>query len=275
MGIGSLGSLSFWQQDQNFWNQAQQQAQSQAASNALITAIGNLQTNKVRGLASIANQTALNRVNAQLQSALQSAIQTSQGGSSTSSSSTPTSTNGSPATGTGTVPLTAGTSLLTLGIPPTGSITVSDGTNTTTYSSTGTDTVGDLVNALNQPNVYGNAQVAAWLNTSGDLVIQGLNNTDPVSVGGTFASNVGFGAKNSSFQATPPTPAGSSSSSSATSSGSSSATGSTTSGGGTSSSSTTTNTTPPPTLFNSSYAAQTAGTALTLWLSGTSLNLLA
>ena len=73
MGIGSLGSVSFWQQDQNYWNQAQQQAQSAAASNALITTMGNLQTNKVRGLASIANELALSRVNAQLQAALQSA----------------------------------------------------------------------------------------------------------------------------------------------------------------------------------------------------------
>ena len=199
MGIGSLGSVSFWQQDQNYWNQAQQQAQSAAASTALITTMGNLQTNKVRGLASLANELALSRVNAQLQAALQSAQQTSQSGSSTSGSQT--SSAGSPATGTGTAPLTAGTSLLTLGIPPTGTVTVSDGTNTTTYSSTGTDTVGDLVNALNQKNVYGNAQVAAWLNSSGQLVISGLNVTDPVSVGGTFASNVGFGAKNSSFSA--------------------------------------------------------------------------
>ena len=216
MGIGSLGSVSFWQQDQNNWNQAQQQAQSAAASNALITAMGNLQTNKVRGLASLANELALSRVNAQLQAALQSAQQTSQSGSSTSGSQT--SSAGSPATGTGTVPLTAGTSLLTLGIPPTGTVTVSDGTNTTTYSSTGTDTVGDLVNALNQPNVYGNAQVAAWLNSSGQLVIHGLNDTDPVSVGGTFASDVGFGANNSSFQPTAPTRAASTASASSTSS---------------------------------------------------------
>ena len=137
MGIGSLGSLSFWQQDQNFWNQAQAQAQSPAASNALITAIGSLRPTRYRDSASIANQTALDRVNAQIKAALQSAdAEQSQSGSSTSSSSTPTSTNGSPATGTGTVPLSADTSLLTLGIPPNGTITVSDGTNTTTYSST-------------------------------------------------------------------------------------------------------------------------------------------
>jgi hypothetical protein len=45
--------------------------------------------------------------------------------------------------------------LLTLGILAGGAITVSDGTNTTTYKSTGKDT-GDLLNAINK-NAYGNA----------------------------------------------------------------------------------------------------------------------
>ena len=51
------------------------------------------------------------------------------------------------------MPLSANTALLTLGIPKNGTITVSDGTNTTTFASTGTDTVGDLINAINNPNV--------------------------------------------------------------------------------------------------------------------------
>jgi hypothetical protein len=60
MGIGSIGSVgstSFWQDDQNFWNQAQSQAQSSAQSNALINAMGSLMTNQAKGLASIANKT--------------------------------------------------------------------------------------------------------------------------------------------------------------------------------------------------------------------------
>src|SRR5277367_6480563 len=137
MGIGSIGSVSFWQQDQDFWNQAKAQSQASAASNALITDIGSLMTNQASGLASIANQTALDRVNAQLKAAAESAIQASQASSGTSSSSS--SLSGAPAIGTGTVPLSANTSLLTLGIAPNSTFTLSDGTNTTSYVSQGTD----------------------------------------------------------------------------------------------------------------------------------------
>ena len=223
MGIGSIGSVSFWQQDQNNWNQAQVQAQTSAASDALITAMGNLMTNKVAGLASIANQEALDRVNAQLTAGLQSALQASQSASSPNAS-----TTGAPAIGTGTVPLSPTTSLLTLGIPPNGTITVSDGTNETLYASTGSDTVSDLINAINNQNIATNAQVTASLNERGQLVLTGNNKAVPISVGGLFASDVGFGDKNDSFQPTAPTP--SSSSSSATPSSSSSAASSTSSG---------------------------------------------
>jgi hypothetical protein len=279
MGTGSIGSIgssiSFWQQDQNYWTQVQQNNQAQSQSTALINVIGGAMTNKAQGLAGIANKTALSRVNSQLTAALQSALQTSEGGSASSSSSSPSSSSSSssglPAIGTGTVPLTANTSLLTLGIPATGAITVSDGTNTTTYASTGTDTVGDLLNALNQPNVYGKAQISAYLNSSGDLVVSGLNDTDPISVGGTFASDIGFGASNSTSSTSTSSSAGSTGSSS-TSSSSSNSTGSTAS---TASSSTT----PPPTVFNSATALQTSGTAEILLASsgsaGTLLNMLA
>ena len=80
MGIGSIGSVSFWQQDQNFWQQAQAQDQASTASNALITAMGSLMTNEFKGIASIANQTALDRVNSELEAAAQSAVQSSQSG---------------------------------------------------------------------------------------------------------------------------------------------------------------------------------------------------
>ena len=62
------------------------------------------------------------------------------------------------ATGTGTVPLTSGTSLSGLGFLTRGNFTVSDGTFTTTYQSTGTDTVGDLISAINS-GAPGNALV--------------------------------------------------------------------------------------------------------------------
>jgi hypothetical protein len=265
-----IGSISFWQQDQNFWNQAQSESQSSSASTSLINAMGSLETNKVKGLASIANQEALTRTNNQLVAALKSAVAASNGTSSTSSTSTPAAPpTPLPATGTGTIPLTAGTSLITLGIPPTGAITVSDGTNTPTYTSTGTDSVGDLINAINTSGPK-NAQASAYLDPSGHLVIEAQNNTDTISVGGLFASNIGFGGTNTSFQ-----PAIASSSSSAGSSSSASSSASTAS----TASSTTTSSTPAPALFNSAYALQTSGTAATLLASAgsssSSINLLA
>src|SRR5271157_5515985 len=126
--IGSIGSISFWQQDQNYWTQAQAESQATAANDSLINLIGSLQVDKVKGLASIANKVALNRVNAELTAALQSAVAASKAAA---AAQTPTSVTGKAATGTGTVPLTADTSLLTLGIPANSAFSVSDGTNST------------------------------------------------------------------------------------------------------------------------------------------------
>ena len=92
---------------------AQAQDQATTASNDLISAMGSDMTNEAKGLASIANKTALARVQSQLTPALQSAVQASQSGSSSSQRTGPT--NGATATGTGTIPLTAGRSLPTLG----------------------------------------------------------------------------------------------------------------------------------------------------------------
>lgn len=303
--IVSIQSLSFWQQDQQFWSQAQSQAQSQSQSAALIDTMSSALTTESQGLASIANQQALTRTNSALTAAVQAALQqsstSSTGSSSTGSSSTgSTSSSGSassgsgssgtptpatPATGTGTVPLTNGTSLLTLGIPQNGDISVSDGTNTTTYVSTGSDTVGDLLNAINTTDVYGNAQVNAYLNPSGNLVITAQNTTDPVLVSGTFASNIGFGVTNDSFEPTAASSSSTSSSNGAGSTGASSGsgtpaasgtTGSTSSSASTSGSS---STLPAASLFNSAYQLQTGGTAELLLASsgssGTLLNLLA
>ena len=276
MSIGSVGSSqSFWQQDQAYWSQAQSEAQSSSLSNALITAMGSVVANQAKGLASIATGEAATRVHAQLVAALQSAVQASQASSGSSSSNTPT--TGAPATGTGTVPLSAATSLLTLGIPQNGTITVSAGNNTTTFASTGSDTVGDLINAINNPNIAANAQVTATLDASGHLVITAKNATDSVSVGGLFASTVGFGAQNSSFQPVAPASSTSSSSSStaSTSSSSSSTAASSTSG----SAAATTPSLPAAVLYNSATALQTGGTAETLLASSGSfgglVNLLA
>jgi hypothetical protein len=252
--IGSVGSISFWQQDQNYWTNVQAENRAQSASTSLISAMGSAESTQARGLASIANKTALSRVQAQLKAALQSALQASQNSSSSGSTA---STTGSPATGTGGVPLTANTSLLTLGIPANGTITIAAGNNTTTYASTGSDTVGDLINAINNPNIAKDAQVTATLGTSGHLVLTAKNDTDSISVGGIFASNVGFSAKNSSFQPVAPTARSSTPSTSSSSLAASSASGSSA------------NTpTASAAFFNSSYALHTGGTALSLLASG-------
>jgi hypothetical protein len=282
----SISSLSFWQQNQNYWARAAKASQAQAQSNAVINNMFSASTTLSNGLASIANQTALSRVKSQLSSAVQSALNNLNGGSSdTSSSQTSSSSSSSsssstsatssakssaaaPATGTGKVPLTSGTSLLTLGILAGGTITVGDGTNTTSYQSTGSDTVGDLLNAINT-NAFGNAQVTAWLDASGKLVITAKDPNASVLVAGANALNIGFGAGNNFFQPTTPksTSTGSSSSSSSTSS--------TSSKSSSTSTSTTSKTTTSNPLRNSALALQSAGTAEILLassgLSGTSI----
>jgi hypothetical protein len=185
----SIGSGSFWQQDQNFWARSQQTTQAQALSATVINQMFGASSTLTTGLASLANQTALDRVNTALTAAVQGALNptsasstASSSTSSTASSSSPTSAASSaaapvvaaPAIGTGTVPLTSGTSLLGLGFLTRGSFTVSDGTYSTTYQSTGTDTVGDMINAIIS-GAPGNARVNAWLNGSGNLVISSLN----------------------------------------------------------------------------------------------------
>jgi hypothetical protein len=272
------GTSSFWQQDQAYWAKVQQSDASQSQNATVISQMFGASTTLATGLASIANQTALTRVNTALTQAVQnvlnpSAATSSDGSTSASASSSAsasTVTFAAPATGTGTVPLTGGTSLFGLGLLTRGNFTVSDGTYTTTYQSTGSDTVGDLINAINA-NAPGNAQVTAWLNSSGKLVIASKNTRDTVTVGGDYASALGFGSSNDTFTPTAPTPAPSSASTS-----SSSATGSSSS----SSTSTTASATPPSGIpKNSSFALQTSGTAELLLASsgsaGTILDMIA
>lgn len=217
MSIGGIGSsTSFWQQDQNYWSQQQSEAQSTAAENDLVSVMSSAQTTKETGLSKIANQEALSRVNNEI-AADEKLLSSSSG--STSSGSSGSSTSSSPyATGTGTVPLSMSTPLSTLGIPPNGTVAVSDGTNTTTYTSTGTDTIADLIGAINA-NAPGNAYVSASLNGSGKLVITAKNTTETITVSGTFASDVGFGNGNTTFK---PAPKSSTTSSSSTNSSASS-----------------------------------------------------
>jgi len=284
----SVGSVSFWQQDQNFWARSQQRTQAQTLSSAVISQMFGATTTLSTGLSSIANQTALTRVNTALTAAVQSALNPSSSSSSAASATTasssasgassPAVTFAASATGTGTVPLTSGTALLGLGFLTRGDFTVSDGTFTTTFQATGTDTVGDLISAINADNP-GNAQVSAWLNGSGDLVIASKNLTDTVTVGGDYATALGFGSSNDTFVPTAPTPppTGTASGSSKSSSNSTSSA----SGASSSSTGSTSGSASPPSGIpnNSALALQTGGTAELLLASsgsaGSLLNILA
>jgi hypothetical protein len=283
----SIGSVSFWQQDQNYWASTQQGSQAQALSATVIDQMFGATSTLSTGLASIANQTALDRVNTALTAAVQGALNPTSTSSTASSSASSTASSASspssataapvvsaPATGTGTVPLTSGTPLLGLGFLTRGNFTVSDGTFTTTYQSTGTDTVGDLIGAINS-GAPGNAQARAWLNGSGDLVITSLNKFDTVTVGGDYATALGFGNTNATFAPVTPPPVShpvvSSSASASGSNASSSATGG--------SSSTGTATAASGIANNSALALQTGSTAELLLASsgsaGSLLNILA
>lgn len=226
MSIGSIGSTpSFWQQDQSYWQQAQENDNATAATDSVINAISSAETNLGKGLASIANTTALTRVNSQITALVEQALQSSgssssssssgSGGASSSSSSSATgnsTASASPATGTGTVVLTTSTSLATLGILSGGTITVGSGANTTTYTSTGTDTVADLLNAINV-DLPTNANVTASLSPDGRLVLTSKNDSDTITVGGVYASNIGFAVGNQTFTPTKGTSASSTTSS--------------------------------------------------------------
>jgi len=282
MSIGSISS--FWQQDQYFWQHGKAQRQATSANNALINLMGQVEVNQSRGMASIANRTALNRVNNQITALVQNVLQPNSGGSTSSSGAGGSSSSSSgaansassssplPATGTGTAPLTTTTALSTLGILPGGTITVTAGANMTTYTSTGSDTVSDLVNALNV-DLPTNAQVTASLDGKGRLVITSRNTKDTIIVGGsgTDAAAIGFGLNNEIFAPTAPksaapAAAGAGSSSGATSSSSNAAS---------SSAASTRQSSSPKT----SVASQNAGAAVSILsadgVSGSLVNMLA
>jgi flagellar hook protein FlgE len=103
-----------------------------------------------------------------------------------------------PALGTGTVSgLAAGTTLASLGIGTGDSISIYDGTNTTSYVVPGAATVGNLITAING----GTAAVTASL-SGGNLVLTGNNDVAGITVTatGSDATDLGFGAGNNSFK---------------------------------------------------------------------------
>jgi hypothetical protein len=155
-----------------------------------------------KGMASIANGEALDRTNDQISQVIENILNGTTGTSGTSgSSATGTYTPAKAATGTGNKSVSVSTPLSTLGILQGGSVYVSANGNTTTYTSTGSDTVGDLLAAINvnQPD---SAQVKATLNSRGDIVLTSKNTTDQISVSGVYASNIGFATGNQTFKPT-------------------------------------------------------------------------
>jgi flagellar hook protein FlgE len=109
------------------------------------------------------------------------------------------------ASGTGAVALTSGTTLASLGITAGDTVTIDDGVNSTyTYTANGTDTVGNLISAINTANGGGTVDVSAALNGSGNLVLTGTNGIASITVGGTGsdAGAIGFGNGANSFDPT-------------------------------------------------------------------------
>jgi hypothetical protein len=102
----SVSSISFWQQDQNWRTARQFQDQQLSATASLSSAMISALSNQTTGLASIANQQALNRVNGQI-SALQ--------GSGSSNSSTASSGGSSSAALTTSGPVSSATNRLSSG----------------------------------------------------------------------------------------------------------------------------------------------------------------
>src|SRR5215471_15667382 len=108
-----------------------------------------------------------------------------------------------PAVGTGSVTLASGvnTTLASLGITVGQTITVNDGTNTTTFTAAAGNKVSDLLNFINSGAV-GNANVTASVSSGNQLVLTGGNTVVPITVGGSAAAAVGFGVGQNTFQPT-------------------------------------------------------------------------
>jgi flagellar hook protein FlgE len=103
------------------------------------------------------------------------------------------------AAGAGTVTVTTGTTLSSLGVASTSeTFTVNDGTNTTTYTYAAGDDISDVISAING----GSAAVTASVDTNGHLAIASNNYLDTITFGGTIAPKVGFLPGNDNFTPT-------------------------------------------------------------------------
>ena len=107
------------------------------------------------------------------------------------------------AVGTGSVLLPAGvnTTLASLGMTVGQTVTVNDGTNTTTFTVAAGDKISDLNTFINAA-VAGNANVVASVSAGNQEVLTGGNFVVPITVGGTGAALLGFGVGQNIFQPT-------------------------------------------------------------------------
>jgi hypothetical protein len=96
----SIARISFWQQDQAWLSRRQALDQQLSTMDSITFALTGALTNQTRGLASIANQQALNRVNAQIAAA--------QGGNSNAS----TASRSSSTSSASSAPVSSATNLL-------------------------------------------------------------------------------------------------------------------------------------------------------------------
>jgi len=95
--------------------------------------------------------------------------------------------------------------LASLGINSGDQITINDGVHAVfTYTSTGSDTVANLISAINAAHTGNTLDVSAALSggATGNLVLTGTNGTASITVGGTATADtaIGFGAGANSFQ---------------------------------------------------------------------------
>ena len=109
------------------------------------------------------------------------------------------------ASGTGGVSTSTAATLASLGINSGDQITINDGVHAVfTYTSTGSDTVANLISAINAAHTGNTLDVSAALSggATGNLVLTGTNGTASITVGGTATADtaIGFGAGANSFQ---------------------------------------------------------------------------
>jgi len=199
-GVSSIGlflqsAANSFGSVQGSWNA------SVGATDSLMSSISSAFVTEAKGKASIANGQALTRTNNQISQIIQNILNGTTGAAGTGTSSTGTYKPAQAATGTGNKAVSVSTPLSTLGVLKGGSIYVSAGGNTTTYTSTGSDTVGDLLSNINT-NLPDFAQVTASLNSRGDIVLKSKNTKDQINVSGVYAGNIGFAVGNRTFKPT-------------------------------------------------------------------------